>query len=347
MVTLKQIAEQAGVTTAAVSLALRGASNVSEEKKAEIRAIADALGYRRNPHVSTLMRHIRQGREIPRKATIAILFAHPSRTANKDIVFVRRRFQGMERRLAERGYRPEIFWYNDPDYTPERINGIFLARGIRGIVLAVYHQSQLDIRLDWENFAVSTQNDFIAGPFVHRVAEDYFANTAAAMTRLWESGCRRIGLAYNGKNARSAYFHITAAWQRFLSIAHGERDAAAVAGLPSVFIPPAGQWTEERFMAWFRNEKPDAILTFDWGDIPGWLAKAGVRVPEDTSVAVLNRCPGAPEFSGIDPEPERLGAMSVDLVIEQLESNEIGLPENPRILIIAGRWVQGRTTRAV
>ena len=98
-------------------------------------------------------------------------------------------------------------------------------------------------------------------------------------------------------------------------------------------------------MAWFRREKPDAILTFDWGSIPRWLAKAGVRVPEDVSIAVLNRCPSAPEYSGIDPEPERLGATSVDLVIEQLENNEIGLPQNPKILTIPGRGVEGRTTR--
>ncbi|MDR1282014.1 MAG: LacI family transcriptional regulator [Opitutaceae bacterium] len=345
MITLKHIAERAGTTVATVSMALRGVSKISTARRAQIRAIADETGYRRNPHVSILMRHIRQGRKtLPQKATVGLLFAHRSREA-RETMFIRRRFEGMEQRLAERGYRPAFFWCNDPDCPPERLNRVLRARGIQGVVLSLYNRSQLDIRIDWENFAVATQEDYTAGPLVHRVTEDYFANTVIALTRLQESGCRRIGLAYRALHARSAYFHITAAWQRFLTMAQGGRDAVNGAGLASLFIPPRDKWTEAAFMKWFRSEKPDAILTFDWGDVPGWLARAGVRVPEDTSVAVLNRCPGAPEFSGIDPEPERLGAMSVDLVIEQLECNEIGLPKNPRVLTIAGRWVQGRTTR--
>ena len=79
------------------------------------------------------------------------------------------------------------------------------------------------------------------------------------------------------------------------------------------------------------------MLTFDWGDIPGWLRASGVRVPEDVSLAVLNYCPSGPEFSGIDPEPERLGETLVDLVIDQLENNEIGPPKNPKLLTIPGR----------
>ncbi|AHF90106.1 LacI family transcriptional regulator [Opitutaceae bacterium TAV5] len=341
MITLKHIAAEAGATIATVSMALRGSPLISVARRVEINEIARRLGYQRNAHVSTLMKHIRQGGgRMPRKAAIAFLMAHPSRNARKEFVFVDRRFRGMEVRLAERGYRPDFFWYNDPDMPPERLEKIWSARGIRGAVLALFREFEPAIELDWEKFAVATQSDFSLGPPIHRVMEDYFTNTVTAMRHLRQSGCRRIGLAYSCVNARSARFHIAAAYHESIAQVQGSFD-----NIPSIHIPdtPEG-WTEQAFMAWFRREKPDAVLTFNWY-VRDWLLAAGKRIPEDVSIAVLNRCPSSPEFSGIDPQPELLGETSVDLVIEQLENNECGLPKNPKVLTIPGRWVQGTTTR--
>lgn len=335
MITLKQIAERAGTTVATVSLALRGAPNVSAERKAEIRRIADELGYRRNASVSMLMRHIRRARPVSAKETVALILVHPSRHAVRDFVFIGRRFSGMQTRLAERGYRGEVFWYDDPDCPPARLNRILAARGIRGVALSIYRRHRFDLELDWDRFACSIQNDFNPTPPFHRVNEDYLANTVAALTRLWESGRRRIAVAYRGSHGGNFFFPVTAAYQRFISLAPG------CARTPLQHIPR--EWTEKNFMTWFRQARPDGVLTLDW-DIPGWLRAAGVRVPEDVSIAVMNRCPSAPEMSGIDPEPEQLGAMSVDLIIEQLENNETGLPRHPKCMFIPGRWVEGTTT---
>ncbi|MDP0496063.1 MAG: LacI family DNA-binding transcriptional regulator [Verrucomicrobiota bacterium JB024] len=339
--TLKDIAREAGTTIATVSLALRGAPNVSTAKKEEILRIANSLGYRRNAHVSSLMRHIRQGRKnLPRPSPVALVFAHPERDARKRYVFIERRFQGMETRLAERGYRAQTFWYNDPDCSPERLGRILEARGIRGLVLSLFREYETGIDLAWDKFAVATQSDFILGPLIHRIKEDYFGNVIQAMTHLWKSGCRRIGMAHNHQHARSARLESSAAYHEFMLRARG-----TFSSMPAVCIPEdSRQWDEQFFMKWFRRVKPDAVLTFDW-TIPEWLGSAGIRVPEDVSVAVLNRCPSAPEMSGVDPMPERLGAISVDLVVEQIESNEIGLPTIPRVITIPGLWKPGKTTR--
>lgn len=345
MVTLKHIAAEAGATIATVSLALRGSPDISAARRDDIRAIAERLGYRRNAHVSTLMRHIRQGkRHLPRSPTIALLLAHPQSDARKRFVLIEQWFNGMEKRVKERGYRPDFFWYNEPGMTPARLHRIFEARGIRGVALVLCREFEPNVvELDWDRFAVASQKGSVSGPRIHRVGEDYFANTVTAMTQLWRSGCRRIGLAHRNWHARSGQFQITAAYHEFLI-----RRCGSFAEIPALFIPgEADGWTEATFLEWFRRERPDAILTFDWGDIPGWLRMAGLRIPEDVSVAVLNRCPSAPEFSGIDPEPEQLGAALVDLVVEQLENNEYGLPRRPKLDIISGKWSEGRTTRPV
>ncbi len=337
MATLRHIAEKAGVTIATVSLALRGAPNISAAKKEQIRQIATELGYKRNANISSLMRHIRQVRPLPKGANIALLLVHPSPHARKEFVFVDRRFKGMEERLEERGYQPSFFWYNDSDCPPERLNKILIARGIRGVVMAVFRHSELSVQLKWDRFAVSTQSNFNIGPKVHRVVEDYFANTVTALTALWESGCRRIGLAYKATHAPSAYFHITAAYARMLSIVN-----RSFKSIPEIYTP--ANLDREGFMKWLRRTKPDAILTFDW-IIVDWMKAAGISIPGEISVAVLNRCPSSPDLSGVDPDPEALGAIAVDLVIEQLENNEIGLPKTPKVLMLAGQWNPGTTTR--
>jgi DNA-binding LacI/PurR family transcriptional regulator len=341
MVTLKQIADAAHTSVATVSMALRDSPRISQERKDQIASIAKRLDYRRNAHVSTLMRHIRRGRtKTPDRPAVAILLAHPDRDARKKFVFIDRRCRGIESRLAERGYRPAYFWYNDPKCPPERLERILHARGIRGVVLAFFRNFEANQSFHWSKFAVASHSGFALGPMVHRVSEDCIANTVLAMTRLWESGCRRIGLAHRATHARSTRFHTTAAYHEFMVRARTPLDR-----MPSIFMPEApGQWTKSAFMAWFHRERPDAILTYDW-EIPGWLEASGCRVPAEVSVAVLNQCPSAPELSGIDSAPEHLGKMLADLVVDQLENNELGPPLHPKLLMVPGRWISGTTTR--
>lgn len=53
-VTLKDIAQESGVSATAVSLAMRGSARISPEKTKEINTIAKRLGYTRDPMMSAL-----------------------------------------------------------------------------------------------------------------------------------------------------------------------------------------------------------------------------------------------------------------------------------------------------
>lgn len=335
-ITLRHIAAEAKTTTATVSMALRDSPEISQTRKNEIRQIAERLGYRRNPYVSTLMKHVRQGKIPTEKATVAIVIGHPRQQARKASVFVARRLEGMERRLAERGYRSEVFWYDDPDCPPPRLNKILLSRGIRGIILAFFNRHSIEVDLDLSQFASATQDDFSYGPPIHRAVEDYFANTTLIMENLWTCGYRRIGMAFQHKHVPSAHHRIKAAHHYFLSTQNPDQPI-----IPHLITK---DWNSDNLLHWYHQYQPDAILTFDWGNLPLWLEADGVRVPEQTGIAVLNRCPSSPEFSGIDPEPERLGATVADLVLEQLENNETGIPPNTKVITIASPWVVGKTT---
>lgn len=339
MPSLKDIANRVGCSVSAVSLALRGSAEVSVQRAEQIRRVAKELGYQRNTYLSSQMRRVRRCSHLPQNLTVALLLVHPQRNAHKDIVLVNRRLKGMEARAKERGYVPAFFWYNDPDCSPGRLNKILHARGIRGVALSLFEEGGGVARLDWDRFAVSKQDDY-RQPAIHCVTEDYFANTLTALGELWRRGYRRISVVYPAWHAPNAYARIVAA---YLFFTHAMQSH----GIEPIEVFISARWTRDAFMQWFHREKPDALLTFSWGDIPGWLEQAGITVGEEVGVAALNRCPSAPEISGIDPEPERLGAISVDLVLDQIENNEYGLPKNPKVITVASPWLEGTSTRSL
>ena len=60
----REIAKAAGVSPAAVSLALRNHPSIPETTRARIREVAESLGYQPNPRVAELMGHIRRNRGV-------------------------------------------------------------------------------------------------------------------------------------------------------------------------------------------------------------------------------------------------------------------------------------------
>ena len=60
---MQQIADAAGVSKSAVSLALRNDPRIPESTRKRIQTVADKMGYRRNPVVDSLMTQLRSGRQ--------------------------------------------------------------------------------------------------------------------------------------------------------------------------------------------------------------------------------------------------------------------------------------------
>ena len=72
-ITLKDVAEEAGVSRMTVSLALRGHAKITEATKNKVRRAADSLVYVPNPHISALGAHIRSSKQKALPASLAYL----------------------------------------------------------------------------------------------------------------------------------------------------------------------------------------------------------------------------------------------------------------------------------
>jgi LacI family transcriptional regulator len=98
------------------------------------------------------------------------------------------------------------------------------------------------------------------------------------------------------------------------------------------------------FPAWFRKHRPDVVLSPHLA-AHGWLAKLGLRVPDDVGFVHLDRSAAELPCAGIDQKPDQLGAVAVDLVVSDLQRNQRGIPASPKLVYLEGEWVDGDSVR--
>ena len=91
---LGQIAQQAGVSRAAVSMALRNHPRIPEATRQRIQSIAAKLGWRPNPLLAEAMSAIRAGQPPAERVTLAYITAHAKRDAWRRVPFFRRCHEG-------------------------------------------------------------------------------------------------------------------------------------------------------------------------------------------------------------------------------------------------------------
>jgi LacI family transcriptional regulator len=101
----------------------------------------------------------------------------------------------------------------------------------------------------------------------------------------------------------------------------------------------------ENFQTWLQENRPDVILGGStW--LPSFLTKMKLKTPQDIGFVNLTRNPQYPAHSGIDQCLDEVGAAAIDLLGAMLHQNEYGLPKTPKIIVLEGRWVEGKTVRA-
>jgi LacI family transcriptional regulator len=337
VVSMSDLAKLAGCSTMAVSLALRGSPRVSENKRAEILALAKLHGYRPNPLISALVAQRRSKRPSSGQ-TLAVLtkFDKPLAEAVTDTPYFTPLLAGMKERAAELGFKLEEFATHVPDAPdPKRLTQILMARGIQGVVL--FPGGGLDRSfpdLEWEHFATVAAAHHMRALPVHRTAGNYSHGMEICLAEAERRGYRRVGLAMtcaldptSGYGFSGRYL----AWQHTLP---------QVNRLPLV----SGEGTEvdfEAFSAWVRQYWPDLIITLNT-PATDWLRRIGRRVPDDVGVISLS-LRGRTDLAGLDQQTHDQGRSTITLLARELFLNQRGLPKSPELVLTEGVWRDGPT----
>ena len=333
---LGQIATEAGVSRAAVSMALRNHPRIPASTRDRIQMIAQRLGWKPNPLLAEAMSAIRAGQPPADRVTLAWITAHPKRESWKRVPFFRRSYEGARARAAAAGYQLEHFWLGDADGHAARLGDILYARGIVGLLIAPLPEpAKLD--LQWSRFAAAAVAYTLTEPRLHRAADNHCAAARVSVARLHATGRRRIGLALSASYDRRVHGLWSAG---FLWQTHEEGVAD-----PALLHRPS-ELSENEFITWVRQARPDAIVGTD-PRLVTWLRGAGYRLPDDVAFACLDLPAADGSLAGIYQDAAGIGACAVDLLAGQLMRHERGVPEKPRTLIVDGRWQDGSTAPVV
>jgi len=336
-ITLQDVADEAGVSRGTASLALRNNPLIAADTRRRVQEAARRLAYRPNPLISTLMAELKRARASRSTATIAYI------TSWNDLGSWRRSpfcqvFEGASARAGELGYKLEIFSSKEPGITGKRLTKILYTRNIHGLILdpLPLERTKGHLSLDWSLFASVAIGYSIPRPRLHRVGKDGFLNMLLALRALRRLGYRRIGLAiqrYADDRVEGRY------GAAYLSYHHRFGMKKTVPMLLRDVMD------ERSLVAWYRKHRPDAIVIDDQR-VTGWLSRAGLDMPGDVGVVHINLPPGSKTLAGVDSNPFLAGAVAVELAEAQLHRNERGIPAEPRLVLVEGRWRDGPSVRS-
>ena len=334
-ITIADVARRAGVSRTAVSYALRDDPNIAAETRVKIRKIADALGYRPDPVLAKLMAHLHSGGMRSYAGKLALLNVHGDRDFWRTTAALRDFRRSAERRAEELGYEAEEFWLHEPGRTPRRLAQILLARGIRGLLVGSTGRQGSVLEFPWAKFAAVTAGYSVASPALHRVVTHHYRNASLALRHVVEAGYSRVGfVAERDGEAAMENLHLAA----FLIFQQG---VEAPMRVPHFFYDSGDTGG---LLRWFERHRPEVILSTSVG-LPE-LAAAGLRVPGDVALVKLLLWDANEGVAGVRPGYERLGGAAVNQLVGQLQHDDYGVPTDPRIVQVEGRWCEGASMPA-
>ncbi|WP_395743008.1 LacI family DNA-binding transcriptional regulator [Prosthecobacter sp.] len=322
---LNDIAVRLGVSKMTVSRALRGGKHVESSLRERIVETAEEMGYRPDPEIAKLMRHMRRTREVAEPRTLGFVWAERGTEEIGRSSWSQQLVLGARRQAERLGFQLEEFHLAARGMTGRRLSEILEARGIPGFILSpLVSRSRGHVSMAWEKFCSVVIGLGYARPQLHRVHHHHYLGMMTALRMLKKQGCKRVGF-YCGSTINERMFR---AWSASFLAHH---PLARPGELLALRKTPG----RSDFLEWVRAVKPEVVI--DGGHVvKEWLESlpAGRRPRHVT----LGWRADVAEVGGIDQQADELGAAAVDLLVTQYQQNERGVPVSPRIVMTEGRW---------
>jgi len=340
---MMDVARRAGVSKNTVSLALRNDGRLPEGTRERIRAVAAAMGYRKNPTIANLMVQLRANRTKSPAATLALLNANADREAFRRHPTVPSYVAGCRRRAEELGYACDEFWLHDAQLNGERLNRILHTRGIRGVVvIGLMQENHLPPQFlsTWEAFPCVVTGVRTREPSLSFASTDQHMLTLRAVEQVLELGYCRPALVLDRVIDRLIEGRFTS------GMLIAQQSLPAARRLRPFYAVREAHQQPGLFAEWFRKERPDVILTL-YHDVMHWLRRMKVSVPETVGLVQLEWRADHPEWAGMDQHNDITGEAAVEMVVSMIQNGERGMPLFPRATFIDSTWVNGKTVRQV
>jgi len=232
------------------------------------------------------------------------------------------------------GYRLEEFVV-DARTSPERLETILGARGVRGILIPPHHQGLRLPGFDWDVYSVVRIGYSMPEPRTHVVANDQMSSGRLAFEQVRARGYGRIGFVTSERFDHSTSGNFRAGFLAAQDAVHAPRRALA----PFYVNESAGAGDARRLRSWLKAAAPDAVITTHPA-LRRLLAEIGVRVPDDLAVATTSVLDGNFD-AGIDQNCAEIGSVAMRTLASLIHQNERGIPRLYRCVLVESRWVDG------
>jgi LacI family transcriptional regulator len=337
---LRHLARLAKLSPSAVSLALRGSTNVSAATRARVRELAAKHGYRPDARMVEMMTQLRKPRGVRQQACFAVISLydnpHPWE-ASRHLNLV---YEGMVARANEIGYRLEPLWLRAPAMTNQRFRSVLDARGIQGLISFGSPDIDQEFPEQLDHYAIVTLGVSIRTP-LHRVTSNFYADTVNVLNEVHRRGYMRPGLVLGRyEDERGAHAHVSA-YLGWCEQVLGRGLALPVLRMDGIEEGP--------MLDWMARQRPDVVVFIhryeQVPDLQAMLRRNRVRTPRDVGVVVLSHILDGTDFSGMQQNQPLMGAWVVELLASRIANNDFGIPVHPRTEMVESRWIEGKTLR--
>lgn len=333
-ISMREIAATAGVSVSAVSLALRNSPKVSEERRREILAIAERLGYRRDPRISELMEHLRMARAQRAPSRVAVVIPELTVEQLQHYPPILGLLAGVRAVADLAGFGVDCFHLAESGMSCARLRTILLARGIKGLVVAPFASGVATLDFDFEGFCAATAGYSITAPRLHRACPNYLQMMDEILERCTELGYRRVGLVMTYGEGGIGHKLFTSAFLFY------QTKIAPAARIPILFKPDI---SPDNLRTWLHNHHPDVVISA--ASVFRLLRGIGKRIPEDIGFASIDVSEPPAHASGADHRYLLVGREALKLVLTNLNLNLTGVPTDPKVVLVDSHWREGSTLR--
>lgn len=332
---VRSIARQLGLSHTTVSDALRGKGRVDPATIELIKRAAKEAGYKRNPLAGAVMSEMRRSRGSMFRGVLAAVDYYEVDRPGNTASFHQELLLGARLRAAEFGFKLEEFTAGRDGMSVPRLNTIMRSRGIQGIILLPLWHLPNWSDLEWANYSAVYTDYIIERPSLHCVCCDHYRSMTTILNVVAARGYRRPGLYLELHRDERTQRRFSASFRSF------QENSPHLEKVPMLLTAARDQ---KEFSAWFRRHDPDVVIAH-FTESLDWMKACGARVPATHGFASLNTLYKTIPCSGLDQQPQELGARSIEMVVAQLQRNERGIPQWPTTTTIPATWVDGPTLK--
>ncbi len=335
-VSMRDLATELNMHVSTVSLSLRDSTKIPPATRKRVREAAEKFGYRNNPYISLLMTGKRSGKLPKKPPRLAFVTSFPTRDGWRRVTpTIAAFFTEARARAEKRGFRMEEIWLPPVRRDDPRFSEELRRRSIQGLMFASLPAPDLKLDLHWDWFCLVAYGFTLSHPPIHRAVNDHYSSMRRAVRECARLGYRRIGLALKSTSA-------TANVQNRWSAAY-LMECRELGGLAPLKPLVAGEWTKQVVSQWMEKVRPEVIVSPNASPLLHRLRTWGYAVPGDLGFVSLSCPKRTGSLSGIYQNTELLGARATDILINLIERNEYGIPDNPGTLMVDGVWNPGKT----